>query len=77
MKLIATALKWFDSQGSVSDYEGGRDLDSLANLYAFFFRRFVVLNDVVPQHYNKNRGQIKHQAPSPSRDGYPRYSHFR
>ncbi|KAI9439976.1 disulfide isomerase [Lactarius indigo] len=24
-------LKWFDAQGSVSDYEGGRDLDSLVN----------------------------------------------
>jgi len=27
-------LKWFDSEGSVSDYEGGRDLDSLANFIA-------------------------------------------
>ena len=32
MLLIVTALKWFDAQGSVSDYEGGRDLDSLVNL---------------------------------------------
>jgi len=24
-------LKWFDAQGSVSDYDGGRDLDSLAS----------------------------------------------
>ncbi|KAN0139038.1 thioredoxin protein disulfide isomerase [Lactarius tabidus] len=24
-------LKWFDGQGSVSEYEGGRDLDSLVN----------------------------------------------
>src|SRR6266571_3652671 len=29
---FVTALKWFDAQGSVSDYEGGRDLDSLVNL---------------------------------------------
>ncbi len=32
--LIVTALKWFDAQGTVSDYEGGRDLDSLAVLCA-------------------------------------------
>lgn len=31
-RLIAAALKWFDAQGEVSDYDGGRDLDSLANL---------------------------------------------
>jgi len=24
-------LKWFDAQGSMSDYDGGRDLDALAN----------------------------------------------
>jgi hypothetical protein len=30
--LIVTALKWFDAQGTVSDYAGGRDLDSLVNL---------------------------------------------
>jgi hypothetical protein len=29
--LIETALKWFDGQGSVSEYDGGRDLDSLVN----------------------------------------------
>jgi hypothetical protein len=40
-KLIVTALKWFDAQGTVSDYEGGRDLDALAALYVMFlaFRR--------------------------------------
>ncbi|KAI0303760.1 thioredoxin-like protein [Multifurca ochricompacta] len=27
-------LKWFDPQGTVSDYEGGRDLDSLADFVA-------------------------------------------
>jgi hypothetical protein len=32
-KLIVTALKWFDAQGTVSDYEGGRDFDALAGLY--------------------------------------------
>jgi len=31
-RLITTALKWFDAQGAMSDYDGGRDLDSLANL---------------------------------------------
>ncbi len=31
-KLIVAALKWFDGQGTISDYEGGRDLDSLAGL---------------------------------------------
>jgi hypothetical protein len=30
--LTVTALKWFDSQGSISEYEGGRDLDSLVEL---------------------------------------------
>jgi protein disulfide-isomerase A6 len=35
-RLIATALKWFDPQGAISDYEGGRDLDSLANLCVSF-----------------------------------------
>lgn len=33
MSLIVTALKWFDAQGSVSDYEGGRDLESLVALW--------------------------------------------
>ena len=32
-RLIVIALKWFDAQGTVSDYEGGRDLDALAALY--------------------------------------------
>ena len=36
-KLIVTALKWFDAQGTISDYEGGRDLDSLAGLYVSCF----------------------------------------
>ena len=30
--LMVTALKWFDPQGSISEYEGGRDLDSLVEL---------------------------------------------
>ena len=33
--LIETALKWFDAQGAVSEYEGGRDLDSLVNLCVY------------------------------------------
>jgi hypothetical protein len=37
IKLIVTALKWFDAQGGVSDFEGGRDLDSLAALYVSCF----------------------------------------
>jgi hypothetical protein len=37
-KLIVTALKWFDAQGAVSDYEGGaRDLEALAALYVSCF----------------------------------------
>jgi hypothetical protein len=36
-KLIVAALKWFDAQGAISDYEGGRDLDSLAALYVCCF----------------------------------------
>jgi hypothetical protein len=36
-KLIVTALKWFDAQGGVSDFEGGRDLDSLVALYVSCF----------------------------------------
>jgi len=36
-KLIVAALKWFDAQGAVSDYEGGRELDSLTELYASCF----------------------------------------
>jgi hypothetical protein len=36
-ELTVTALKWFDAEGTVSDYEGGRDLDSLAELYVFCF----------------------------------------
>ena len=36
-KLIVTALKWFDAQGVASDYEGGRDLDALAELYVSCF----------------------------------------
>jgi hypothetical protein len=36
-KLIETALKWFDAEGTVSDYEGARDLDALAALYVSRF----------------------------------------
>lgn len=36
-KLMVTALKWFDAQGTVSDYDGGRDLDALAGLYVSCF----------------------------------------
>ncbi|KAI0001430.1 protein disulfide isomerase [Russula compacta] len=38
-------LKWFDSQGSVSDYEGGRDLDSLAN---FITKKSNVKSNIKP-----------------------------
>ena len=30
--LLRIALKWFDAQGNVENYEGGRDLDTLASL---------------------------------------------
>jgi hypothetical protein len=36
-KLIVTALKWFDGEGTVSNYEGGRDLEALVALYVSFF----------------------------------------
>lgn len=29
---LLVALKWFDAQGNVENYEGGRDLDALASL---------------------------------------------
>lgn len=30
--LFTVALKWFDAEGNVENYEGGRDLDALASL---------------------------------------------
>ena len=65
----------------MSDYEGGRDLDSLANLCVALSSLAHVLyiphDDVLFQHYKAVRYQVEHQASSPSRDTHPRHSHFR
>jgi len=38
-------LKWFDAQGSISDYDGGRDLDSLAS---FISKKSGIKSNIKP-----------------------------
>ena len=35
--LMVTALKWFDADGTVSKYDGARDLPALVELYVTIF----------------------------------------
>ncbi len=76
MLLIVTALKWFDARGSVSDYEGGCDLNSLVNLCIHLaiyspsqFSSYVVFPA-------SHRSQESNQIPSPSCDAHPWYQHI-